>query len=324
MAREGLTRRIGTRSAGRRTPAVLAAAAVLGMAVALGSANAQAPPPPGASEAEVLQYIDQLESRRPPEPDPILPEAPTAEEQLDIDSTADDELPVAPAPPPPPEPPDPPEAPTTEAPAPVESAPVPLAVEPSPAAEAVPPAVEPVAPVEAPPAAAPITVAPEPTTVEAQPVLPVVEAPAIQAPRSGERAHSPLPGDPPARYESELGVGGPVVEAAPVEAPADPVGVPAADAVAAAPPAAETVPVVQAETPARDASAPRSGRVHVVQAGESLWSIAAELLGPGASTDEIARAVERLWQLNAGRIGSGDPDLIVAGERLVLPAGLRA
>lgn len=297
MARGGLTRSTGTRRAGRRTPAVLAAAAVLGLAVALGSANAQAPPPPGASETEVLQYIEQLESQRPPEPDPVLPEAPTAEEQLDIDGTADDEQPVAPAPPP--EPPDPPEAPTAEAPAPVEPAPAPLAVEPSAPAEAVPPAVEPVAPVEAPPA-----------TVETQPVLPIVEAPAIEAPETGrERADSPRRGRP-------------VVETAPVEAPVAPVEAPAADPVAAAPPAVETVPVAQAETPAQDASVPSSGRVHVVQAGESLWSIAAELLGPGASTGEIARAVERLWQLNAERIGSGDPDLIMAGERLLLPAGL--
>ncbi len=56
----------------------------------------------------------------------------------------------------------------------------------------------------------------------------------------------------------------------------------------------------------------------MVQAGDSLWEIAAALLGPGTGTAAIAREVERLWALNADRIGSGDPDLIVPGERLLL------
>ena len=60
----------------------------------------------------------------------------------------------------------------------------------------------------------------------------------------------------------------------------------------------------------------------MVRAGESLWSIAADLLGPGASNAEIARAVDRLWELNAERIASADPDVIVSGERLFIPAGL--
>ena len=83
----------------------------------------------------------------------------------------------------------------------------------------------------------------------------------------------------------------------------------------------EAVPAAaQAEAPAPRADASKG--VHVVRAGESLWSIAEDLLGPGASTEEIARAVERLWELNAERIGSGDPDLIVSGQRLAIPRGL--
>lgn len=58
------------------------------------------------------------------------------------------------------------------------------------------------------------------------------------------------------------------------------------------------------------------GRVHIVQRGESLWSIAADLLGPGASAGEIAREVHRLWRLNADRIASGKPDLISVGLKL--------
>ena len=89
----------------------------------------------------------------------------------------------------------------------------------------------------------------------------------------------------------------------------------------APPPAAEPVEIVaQAEAPEPRPDA--SERVHTVRSGESLWSIAEDLVGPGASTEEIARAVERLWKLNAERIGSGDPDLIVAGERLIVPVGL--
>ena len=74
--------------------------------------------------------------------------------------------------------------------------------------------------------------------------------------------------------------------------------------------------------PATPAARRSSAGVHVVQAGESLWSIAGALLGPGASTEDVARAVQRLWALNAERIGSGDPDLIMVGERLRIPAGM--
>jgi hypothetical protein len=60
-------------------------------------------------------------------------------------------------------------------------------------------------------------------------------------------------------------------------------------------------------------------RSHVVRPGESLWSIASDLLGGGASAARISREVGRLWQLNQARIGSGDPDVIAAGTTLILP-----
>lgn len=56
--------------------------------------------------------------------------------------------------------------------------------------------------------------------------------------------------------------------------------------------------------------------MRVVASGESLWSIAAKRLGPGASAAEIAREVNRIWNLNASSIRSGQPDLIMVGERL--------
>jgi nucleoid-associated protein YgaU len=67
------------------------------------------------------------------------------------------------------------------------------------------------------------------------------------------------------------------------------------------------------------AAVPPTGDVYVVQAGDSLWSIAARLLGPGATSGRIAQEVNRLWDLNAVRIHSGRPELIQPGERLRLP-----
>ena len=41
--------------------------------------------------------------------------------------------------------------------------------------------------------------------------------------------------------------------------------------------------------------------------GESLWSIASDLLGDGASVAGVAREVNRLWELNEDRIATGRP-----------------
>jgi hypothetical protein len=59
-------------------------------------------------------------------------------------------------------------------------------------------------------------------------------------------------------------------------------------------------------------------RIHVVRRGESLWSIASDLLGGGATVARVAREVNRLWELNEERIGTGRPDLLFAGTRLEL------
>ncbi|MEA2333444.1 MAG: hypothetical protein QOH58_3582 [Thermoleophilaceae bacterium] len=85
-------------------------------------------------------------------------------------------------------------------------------------------------------------------------------------------------------------------------------------------PPAPTAALPQAPPPmAIPAEAPAGApRVHVVRRGESLWSIAAALLEPRASAATIAGEVDRLWQLNAERIGTGDPDLVMVGVRLRL------
>ena len=59
-------------------------------------------------------------------------------------------------------------------------------------------------------------------------------------------------------------------------------------------------------------------RIHVVLAGESLWSIANDLLGGDASVAQVAREVNRLWERNSDRIGTGNPDLLMVGTRLAL------
>ena len=65
-------------------------------------------------------------------------------------------------------------------------------------------------------------------------------------------------------------------------------------------------------------AAARGDRSHVVQPGESLWSIAGDGLGDDASTARIAREVNRLWELNRSRIATGNPDLLAIGTKLVL------
>lgn len=65
--------------------------------------------------------------------------------------------------------------------------------------------------------------------------------------------------------------------------------------------------------------APMGGSV-VVRSGDSLWSIAAKLVGPAASNEEISAKLVAVWNMNAKRIPSGDPNVIFPGQRLILPA----
>ena len=67
----------------------------------------------------------------------------------------------------------------------------------------------------------------------------------------------------------------------------------------------------------RSTTRPRRGHaVHVVRSGENLWSIAKRWLDSRASDAQILDEVQRLWRLNADRIPSGDPDMILPGLRL--------
>jgi nucleoid-associated protein YgaU len=163
--------------------------------------------------------------------------------------------------------------------------------EPAPAAEPVPP----------PPAAEPVAPTPPPTP-------PAQQAPAVthQEPQV-ETSPPPRATERPTRVTQPKKAPAPAPAVAPAQPPVQPV---AAPAVASAP-----VPVAQAT---HRAAAQPADRFHVVQRGESLWSIAKDVLGDDASVARIAREVNRLWELNSERIGTGEPDLVIPGTRIVL------
>jgi nucleoid-associated protein YgaU len=75
---------------------------------------------------------------------------------------------------------------------------------------------------------------------------------------------------------------------------------------------------VAVSQPASPADGVIRGQRYTVRAGDSLWSIARRLLGPEASAGRIAREVNRLWELNRDRIGTGNPSLIHVGTVLKL------
>ena len=81
---------------------------------------------------------------------------------------------------------------------------------------------------------------------------------------------------------------------------------------------AVTVRVVAGANENTFAQATSGDRFHTVHRGESLWSIASDLLGDGAGAAQVAREVNRLWELNENRIATGSPDLLYAGTRLRL------
>ena len=70
------------------------------------------------------------------------------------------------------------------------------------------------------------------------------------------------------------------------------------------------------------ASAPAQAPGHTVHAGESLWSISADRLGPQATDADITREWHTLWQANAATVGD-DPDVIEPGQHLQMPESLR-
>ena len=63
---------------------------------------------------------------------------------------------------------------------------------------------------------------------------------------------------------------------------------------------------------------PGSSTTHIVEPGESLWSITAIALGPGATDERIMRTWPLIYEANTERIGP-DPSVIHPGASLRLP-----
>src|SRR5215208_4584772 len=55
----------------------------------------------------------------------------------------------------------------------------------------------------------------------------------------------------------------------------------------------------------------------VVEPGDSLWSISEEHIGPGATPEQVAYEVERIFELNRDQIGE-NPNLIFPGQEFFL------
>jgi hypothetical protein len=178
----------------------------------------------------------------------------------------------------------------------------PLETEPAQEAEPPPPVEEPAAPTEPPVTTEAHASAPPPgpeyeTATEPPPPAPV-ENQSLTAPESSAPAQQSQPAPEAAQAAPEA----PAPASPPEEAPPPEAGQPPA------------VPVQRDSSPGSLAG----HRVHVVRAGECLWSIAEALLPAGANTTEIAAEVQRLWRLNASRIGTGDPSLVYSGTELRL------
>ncbi len=91
---------------------------------------------------------------------------------------------------------------------------------------------------------------------------------------------------------------------------------------------AEALPPLHPGLPGQggDGGKPPGSR-YVVRRGDSLWDIAADHLGPGATLQAISGHWKQIWALNRGRdMGGGirftDPNLLYPGWVLELPASL--
>ncbi len=287
----------------RSVAATLAAFAALGPVTS--AAFAQAPPPPGdaSSTIDPTTQPQQLGSDPSDEgddaPDPAPPPTPPAPPPStppvvvvtpDAGEFDPDAAPAPPAPPaaPAPAPPPPPVEPLPDPPAP-----------PAPPVAPVEPPAAPTPP--APPTPPPAPVAPTPSGEPVAAAAPAPPSAARRAARARRGASSPTR---------------PRASRAPQRTRFTP---PATSARRLARPAPSTVVSSwSAEVPTA------SGQTHLVTPGESLWQVASQQAGPGASNTAVAAIVSHLWTLNARAIGTGDPNVLRVGTTLRMPEIRRA
>jgi nucleoid-associated protein YgaU len=186
-------------------------------------------------------------------------------------------------------------------------APAPPAAEPIPApAPELAPAPDPVPP------PAPTTPVPPP----AEPPAAELELPAPQHEQHKTSTKRKTPERGPETHEVERR---PAIGTSPAPPPGSLAPVPQSPAPAVQPVSAADPPAtVPGSQPTEPAGGPITGRSYTVRAGDSLWSIARRILGPDASAGRIGREVNRIWELNRERIGTGNPNLIHVGTVLEL------
>lgn len=147
-----------------------------------------------------------------------------------------------------------------------------------------------------------------PATAWAAAATPATAAPAVPA-----AAAAPGAADlPDLDWPVARTLAGPAEPAPP--GPAGPLGT----VEAAVEPAPTTAGPPAGDRAARSRRATSPDTAHVVAPGESLWSIAADHLGPAADASRVAATWPRWWQANRADIGA-NPHLIHPGTRLIPP-----
>jgi len=164
-------------------------------------------------------------------------------------------------------------------------------------------------PAATPPAPAPI---PPPAPAPAAPAPPQAAPPKRAAKPRPERdrvvrRHKAKRDRPPAPAVA------PRAQQAPTPAPASGAPKPQPMAKTSVPTAAAVRSVATTPVPI-----PR-GSSYTVRAGDSLWSVARRIAGRDASPAKVAEAVHRIWNTNADRIASGDPNMLPVGTMLQIP-----
>ncbi len=84
-------------------------------------------------------------------------------------------------------------------------------------------------------------------------------------------------------------------------------------------PATPPAPPPTPPTPTGGGPGEESSGTVTVRAGDCLWTIARRAVGPHASDADIEHELVQIWDVNARKIGTGDPNLIYPGVTLRIP-----